>query len=199
MGKVVLFNNTSLRWAQSFCQQFSSIANTNMTQQMQTSPLDRQTPARTSSCSTILKKLLVLPTGLRWGYRSSKFTQEPHEQFLDKFLSMITNTSWAQQRYVRQTSSCVALAKDSKAEQTKPTLSAHLPLSVGSYLYSFSKSPFMCLLYFLSPVSASGKHSFPFPFQQDILLSVCPIKTSFDITNFPNKLQVSILEPSDGA
>jgi hypothetical protein len=54
------------------------------------------------------------------------------------------------------------LAENIEAEQTKPKLSAHLPLSVASYLHSFIKQPFMWLLYhnLLSPVSASGTHSF---------------------------------------
>ena len=62
----------------------------------------------------------------------------------------------------RQTPGKNQLAKSSEAEQTKPMLSAHLPVSVGSYLYSFIKRPFTCLLYpnILSPVSASGKQSF---------------------------------------
>ena len=37
--------------------------------------------------------------------------------------------------------------KNSEAEQTKPMLSARLPLSVGSCLYSSIKPSFMCLLY----------------------------------------------------
>jgi hypothetical protein len=59
--------------------------------------------------------------------------------------SIITN--WAQQRYVRWINECVSLAKNSKVEETKPRLSGHLPLPVRSYLYSFIKSPFTCLLY----------------------------------------------------
>ena len=51
------------------------------------------------------------------------------------------------QIYHKQTNTCVSLVKSSEAEQTKPMLSARLPLSVGSYLYSFIKCPFTCLLY----------------------------------------------------
>ena len=52
---------------------------------------------------------------------------------------------------------------------------------------------YKCLLYqnTLSLVSASGHH-FTCLLQQDILSPVCPSKTSFDITNFPKKLEVSI-------
>ena len=82
-------------------------------------------------------------------------------------------TSWTQQHYVRWANACVLLVKNSKAEQSKPEPSAWLPLSVGSYLYSFIKHPFTCLLY------------------QDILSPVCPRKASFDMTNFPKKLEVS--------
>jgi hypothetical protein len=38
---------------------------------------------------------------------------------------------------------CVPLAKNIEAERTKPMLSAYLPLSVGSHLYSFIPGPFM--------------------------------------------------------
>ena len=71
--------------------------------------------------------------------------------------------------------------KNSEAEQTKPMLSACLPLSVGSYLYSFIKRPFTCLLNLCL-------------LQENSLLPVCPSKTSFDTINFPKKLEVSTSE-----
>jgi hypothetical protein len=57
--------------------------------------------------------------------------------------------------YVRQTDTYMLLAKNSKAEQTKPMLDARLPLSVESYIHSLimgsfhvfavSKHPFICV------------------------------------------------------
>jgi hypothetical protein len=83
-------------------------------------------------------------------------------------------TGWAQQCYARQIYTCVSLAKNSKMEQTKPMFSAHLPLSMGPYLYSFTMGSFTCLPYqnILSPVSALGKYSFPCLLQQNILSPV---------------------------
>lgn len=52
-------------------------------------------------------------------------------------------------------------------------LSARLPLSMGSYSYSFIKRPFTCLL------------------QQDILSPVWPSKPSLYVTGFPKNLEVS--------
>ena len=88
---------------------------------------------------------------------------------------------------------CMSLKKNSEAEQTKPRLSACLPLSVGSQSYSFIDCPFMGPLYpnILLPVSASGKQYFTCLLWQDSLSSVCPSKTSFDITNSPKKPEVS--------
>jgi hypothetical protein len=107
-------------------------------------------------------------------------------------MAMLPQRSSAMLHDTRRTNACMLLAKNSEAEQTKPMLSAHLPLSVGSYLYSI-KHPFTCLLYqnILSPGSSSGKHSSLCLFLQDILSHVCPSKTSFDITDFPKKLEVS--------
>ena len=51
-------------------------------------------------------------------------------------------TSRAQQCYVSWTNTCILLAKNSKAKQIKPRLNATVPLSVGSYLYSFITHPF---------------------------------------------------------
>ena len=57
----------------------------------------------------------------------------------------------------------------------------------------FIMGPFMCLLYqnILSPVSASGKHSCLWLLPQNIHSPVCPSRTSFDIADFPRKLEVS--------
>ena len=41
--------------------------------------------------------------------------------------------------YAKQTNTCMPLVKNSEAEQTKPMLNAHLPLSVG-YIYIPSSS-----------------------------------------------------------
>jgi hypothetical protein len=73
-------------------------------------------------------------------------------------------TSRAQRHSARQTNTCMSLAENNelKPNQTKPMLSAHLELSVRSYLHSFITGPFMSLLYsnIYSPVSASEKQSF---------------------------------------
>jgi hypothetical protein len=77
-------------------------------------------------------------------------------------------------------------------------LSACLPLSVGSYLYSLlhqatfhmfaiSKHPVTCVLF-----RKTAFHVFCF---SKTSFHLCPNKTTLDITNFPKKLEVST---SDG-
>ena len=81
-------------------------------------------------------------------------------------------------------------------KQSKPMLSVHPPVSVGLYLYYFIKHPFACLLYtnILSPVTTPAKHPFFHLclLQENILSPLCPRKTSFDITDFSKKLEISI-------
>lgn len=85
--------------------------------------------------------------------------------------------------------------KNREAEQTKPLLSAHLPLFVGSYLDSHHRPfhMFAILKHFFTPVcfrktffhmSAPAKHPFTCVLQQNIIWH----------TNFPKKLEVSTSE-----
>ena len=110
-------------------------------------------------------------------------------------------TSWAQQHYVKQTNTCLSLAKNSMVEQTKPKLSAHPSVSVRSYLYSFIKPPFTCLLYqnILSPVSASSKQPSCVCFSKTSFRLYAPAKHHFDITfqrnyKFPLHLSFNFCE-----
>jgi hypothetical protein len=104
-----------------------------MTQQLQTSPLCRQTPGKNQqpqssplsketpgSCSWILKESQSSPISLRWGCGSGKLLQETHKQFLGRLNGIIT-TNWAQQHYIRQTNACESIAKNSEAGRANQT------------------------------------------------------------------------------
>jgi hypothetical protein len=80
--------------------------------------------------------------------------------------------------------------------QSKPKQSS--ALCVASYLYSFDKSPFTCLLYLniLAPVSASEKQSFMCLLLQNILSPVRPSKMSF--TALPSRLSACDMQLSLG-
>jgi hypothetical protein len=120
------------------------------------------------------------------GHRRGKKLQEPHKQFFGKFLLMTMSPK------VQLSNTCVSLVKNSEAEPMATMLSAHLSLSVGSYTPSslvlsagccIQESFHLCLL------------------QENIVSHVCfsktsfhlcvPGKTSFDINDFPKKLDVS--------
>ena len=125
--------------------------------------------ARTNICGSILRKLPSLPTSLRWGCRSSKLQQKPHEQFLVSF------SEWWYYHKLSSTmlwiNTSVLLAKNSEVEQTKLMLSArphclwnHIPLSrVLLHVYFIKTSFHLCLL------------------QENILPRVCFSKTSFHL------------------
>jgi hypothetical protein len=123
-----------------------------MTQQLQTSPLGRQTPGMNQqlqssslskqapgSCSSILKKLPGSTTSLRQGSRSGKLPQEPHEQFLGEFLSMAVLSQCCvckANQYMR----VLREEQQGRANQTKAQCSSPT-------VYGVIKHPFMCLLY----------------------------------------------------
>lgn len=125
--------------------------------------------ALTSSCNSILKKP-GLPTLLRLGCRHWKKLQETYEQFFGFSQWYHHEQSSARQCKVNQ-NMCV-LVKNSEVEQSKPIL--ELPLSVGIL--------FIFLHYESFHKSAIAIHPF---------ICVCFSKTSFDLTDFPNKPEVS--------
>jgi hypothetical protein len=136
-----------------------------MIQQLQTSPLGRQTPHTN-------QQLQSSPEETANCCRNLTSSSEPCEQFFGEFVSGVA-ASGDQQCYVKQTNAWVSLAKSGEAEQTNAQCLS--PTDCGSYLYSFIAGPFTCLLYqnILTPVSASGKHSIPCLLQQSILSPVC--------------------------
>ena len=133
----------------------------NMTQQLQTSQSSRQANTRHKPAPVVQSWENCQACQLAWGEAAEVVSccRTSWAVLWQVSLNVGITTSWSQQHYIRRNSTCMSLAKNSKVEQTKPMLSAHLPLSVRSYSI---KPTFMCLLYqnILSPVSASGKHSF---------------------------------------
>ena len=140
--------------------------------QLQSSPLSRQTPHTNQQLQfdpEETTRLANQPEAAEAAL-SRRSQQEPRGKFFGKFLSGIT-TSGAQQRNVRRANECLLLAKNIEVEQRKPMI--QLPLSVGSYLYSFITGPFsvcyseasfhLCLL------------------QKNSLSHVCFSKTSFHL------------------
>jgi hypothetical protein len=141
--ELVLWVNSNL-----LCSQSSPLANTKheseaLVQSTRQTPHTNQQPLQSSplgghhtwisNCSSIQKKPLGSQNRLE-SLEVAEAAGTSGEVLWRVSLYEVTTTK-AQQCNLKWTNACVLSVKASKAEQSKPTL--ELPLSAGSYLYSF--------------------------------------------------------------
>ena len=165
MGKVGLFSNSSLGTNLIFMAGVHSHSKQEI-RLHSCRPRGRQTPGTN-------QQLLFNPeNNAEMSKRLDARPQKLHGHFFSEFLSVTALLQVeVNNAYIRQTKMYLSLVKNREVEQTNPRLSASLPLSVGSHLYSFLTDP-SHVCYFKTPVHL-------FLTQENFLSHVCFSKTSF--------------------
>ena len=149
----------------------------NMTQQLQTSQSSRQANTRHKPAPVVQSWENCQACQLAWGEAAEVVSccRTSWAVLWQVSLNVGITTSWSQQHYIRRNSTCMSLAKNSKVEQTKPMLSAHLPLwKLWGHIYTPS-SWVLSRVYYI-------KTSFHLCLlQENILSCVCFSKIPFHL------------------